>query len=200
MTLPEVGDRLGPVPAASPPEWWQDRPGIFFFQGEGRGLSFTAKEWSLRAGMSIVSDGISVYGVAGRGRTGWTKSGQNRMKRGSPDGLDGSVNLFAKVRVAGSNLVVRSTGTQVGVPQPQVRPGLRTRLLPFHPVVCPSFVHLFGRFCRESDRWCRPLPGCRCRRSGCRRSGWSPVGVSESACYHRHRHPSGQHRGGHEVP
>ncbi len=53
---------------------------------------------------------------------------------------------FAKVRVAGSNLVVRSTGTQIGVPQPQVRPGLRTRLLPFHPVVCPSFVHLFGRF------------------------------------------------------
>ena len=30
------------------------------------------------------------------------------MKRGSPDGLDGSIHVFAKVRVAGSNLVVRS--------------------------------------------------------------------------------------------
>ncbi len=54
-------------------------------------------------------DGIPAYGVAGQGRTGWTNSGWDRMKRGSPDGLDGSIHVFfAKVRVAGSNLVVRS--------------------------------------------------------------------------------------------
>ena len=58
--------------------------------------------------MPMACDGIPVYGVAGRGRTGWTKSGLNRMKPGSPDGLDGSYHL-AKVRVAGSNLVVGST-------------------------------------------------------------------------------------------
>jgi hypothetical protein len=57
--------------------------------------------------MPMAGDGIPVYGVAGRGRTGWTESGQNRMKPGSLDGLDGSIHV-AKVRVAGSNLVVRS--------------------------------------------------------------------------------------------
>ena len=55
----------------------------------------------------MAGDGIPVYGVAGRGRTGWTESGQDRMKPGSPDGLDTSYHV-AKVRVAGSNLVVRS--------------------------------------------------------------------------------------------
>ena len=55
----------------------------------------------------MAGDGIPVYGGAGRGRTGWTESGQDRMNPGSPDGLDGSYHI-AKVRVAGSNLVVRS--------------------------------------------------------------------------------------------
>ena len=58
--------------------------------------------------MPIVSDGIPVYGGPGRGRTGRTESGQGRVKPGSPDWLDGSIHV-AKVRVAGSNLVVRST-------------------------------------------------------------------------------------------
>ena len=82
--------------------------------------------------MPTASDGIPVYGVAGRGRTGWTKSGQNRMKPGSPDGLDGSIHV-AKVRVAGSNLVVRSKKSHV-------RPGLRTRPLHFHLFCRPPLV------------------------------------------------------------
>ncbi len=42
----------------------------------------------------MAGDGIPVYGVAGRGRTGWTESGQDRMKPGSPDGLDTSYHVF----------------------------------------------------------------------------------------------------------
>lgn len=60
----------------------------------------------------MAGDGIPVYGAAGRGRIGWTESGQDRLKPGLTGRLDGSIHV-AKVRVADSNLVVRSTKPQV---------------------------------------------------------------------------------------